>query len=186
MAVLPIVEAPAAVLAAPAREVLASEFGAELEAFVADMAETMYAAPGVGLAAPQVNDGRRIVVVDSGNHDGIRSGLLRMVNPQIVQRSKETIGWMETCLSVPELEVKVQRNLHITVKWLEPDGTEKEHAFEHYESVIIQHELDHLEGTVLLDRVSGFVSNGNNSLYNCPHCLWAYRIQSCEEELCVG
>ena len=156
MAVLPIVEAPAAVLANRARDVLSSEFGTELEKFVADMAETMYAAPGVGLAAPQVNNGRRIVVIDSGNQEGVRSGLLRMVNPKIVKRSKETIGWMETCLSVPELEVKVQRNLHITVAWIEPDGTEKEQDFEHYESVIVQHELDHLEGTVLLDRVSGF------------------------------
>ena len=156
MAVFAIVEAPAPVLAAQAREVRADEWGPELEAFVADMAETMYAAPGVGLAAPQVNDSRRIVVIDSGNHDGVKSGLLRMVNPNIVKRSRETIEWIETCLSVPELEVKVQRNLYITVTWLEPNGTPKEQSFEHYESVIVQHELDHLKGTVLLDRVSGF------------------------------
>lgn len=156
MAVLPIVTAPAPVLAKKAREVRPDEFGKALEKHVLDMVETMYDAPGVGLAAPQINDGRRIVVIDSGNHDGVKSGLLRMVNPQIVNRSEETIGWMETCLSVPELEVKVQRNVFITVVWMEPDGTPKEQDFEHYESVIVQHELDHLEGTVLLDRVSGF------------------------------
>ena len=156
MAVLPIVTAPALVLAKKAREVRPDEFGSALEKHVMDMVETMYDAPGVGLAAPQINDGRRIVVIDSGNHDGVQSGLLRMVNPKIIRRSDETIGWMETCLSVPELEVKVQRNLFITVSWMEPNGTPKEQDFEHYESVIVQHELDHLEGTVLLDRVSGF------------------------------
>ena len=156
MAVLPIVTAPAEVLANRARDVNPDEFGDALTEFVSDMAETMYAAPGVGLAAPQVNDGRRIVVVDSGDHDGVMSGLLRMVNPVITERSKETIWWPETCLSVPELEVKVERNLVITVEWKEPDGTPKSQQFEHYEAVIVQHELDHLEGTVLLDRVSGF------------------------------
>ena len=156
MAILPIVEAPAPVLANRAREVTDSEFGPELVEHVANMVETMYDAPGVGLAAPQVDDGRRIVVIDSGQHEGVRSGLLRMVNPKIVQRSKETLWWPETCLSVPELEVKVERNLYITVDWREPDGTAKTQEFEHYEAVIVQHELDHLEGTVLLDRVSGF------------------------------
>ena len=156
MAILPIVEAPAPVLAKRARKVEDSEFGPELVAHVSNMVETMYDAPGVGLAAPQVNDGRRIVVIDSGRHDGVRSGLLRMVNPEIIQRSKETLWWPETCLSVPELEVKVERNLYITVKWQQPDGTSRMQDFEHYEAVIVQHELDHLEGTVLLDRVSGF------------------------------
>lgn len=156
MAVLPIVEAPAEVLASRATEVDPSEFGSELVALVADMAETMYAAPGVGLAAPQVNDGRRIIVIDSGTHDGAMSGLVRMVNPKITERSRETIWWPETCLSVPGLEVKVERNHHITVNWVEPDGTPKSQEFTHYEAVIVQHELDHLEGNVLLDRVSGF------------------------------
>ena len=156
MAVLSIVEAPAPVLSNRARLVEDSEVGSELVSHVADMAETMYAAPGVGLAAPQVGDGRRIVVIDSGDHEGIRSGLLRMVNPEIVERSDETLFWPETCLSVPGLEVKVERNLRVLVKWVEPDGTPMEQGFEHYEAVIVQHELDHLVGTVLLDRVSGF------------------------------
>ena len=57
---------------------------------------------------------------------------------------------------MPGLEVKVERNHHITVNWVEPDGTPKSQEFTHYEAVIVQHELDHLEGNVLLDRVSGF------------------------------
>ncbi len=157
MAQLLILTAPHPVLAKRARPVEVSELGPALDAHLADMAETMYAAPGVGLAAPQVGDGRRIVVIDSAvPTDEGGSGLLRMINPEIVARSAETIPWRETCLSVPDLEVEVQRNRFITVRWLDPDGTAREKPFADFESVIVQHELDHLLGTVLLDRVSAF------------------------------
>jgi peptide deformylase len=157
MAVLPIITAPHPILAGKARDVRDDEFGPELDTFVSDMAETMYAAPGVGLAAPQVADPRRIVVIDSGKEpDEGGSGLLRMVNPKITARSKETIPWNETCLSVPELEVTVQRSKHITVTWRTPLGEPMEQDFHDFEAVICQHELDHLIGTVLLDRVSRF------------------------------
>ena len=77
--------------------------------------------------------------------------------PEIVERSKETIPWYETCLSVPEIEVKVMRNQRVKVRWQKPeDGSVQEAWFEDYESVIVQHELDHLMGTVLLDRASRF------------------------------
>lgn len=154
MAILDILTAPHPVLAKKARDVTDDAFGSSLVKLCADMAETMYDAPGVGLAAPQVGDGRRIVVIDSGEDDS--SGLLEMVNPTITERSRETVLWPETCLSVPELEVKVRRNKRITVQWREPDGTAREQAFQNFEAVIIQHELDHLIGTVLLDRVSRF------------------------------
>ena len=154
MAILDILTAPHPVLADKARDVRDDEYGDALVKLCADMAETMYEAPGVGLAAPQVGDGRRIVVIDSGEDDG--SGLLEMVNPTITERSKETILWAETCLSVPELEVKVRRNKRITVTWRAPDGSPREQRFENFEAVIVQHELDHLLGTVLLDRVSSF------------------------------
>lgn len=154
MAILPILTAPHPVLADKARDVSDDEFGTALARLCADMAETMYDAPGVGLAAPQIGDGRRIVVIDSGEEGG--SGLLEMVNPVIAERSKETITWAETCLSVPDLEVKVQRNKRITVQWQQPDGEAREQVFENFEAVIVQHELDHLLGTVLLDRVSRF------------------------------
>ena len=97
MAILTIVEAPHPVLAKRARNVDDSEFGPELENFLNDMAETMYAAPGVGLAAPQVGDGRRILVADPGNDEGkaIRK-LYKMVNPEIISKSKETILYEES------------------------------------------------------------------------------------------
>ncbi|MGC6494609.1 MAG: peptide deformylase [Myxococcota bacterium] len=156
MALLTIIEAPHPVLTKPARDVTGEEFGEALDAHLSDMAETMYAAPGVGLAAPQVGDGRRLVVIDSGNggHDG--AGLLKLVNPRIVERSVENISWAETCLSVPEFEVSVTRTERLRLQWQTPYGEAQERWFEGYEAVIVQHELDHLEGTTLLDKVSNF------------------------------
>jgi peptide deformylase len=152
MAILPILTAPHPTLAAKAREVDATEFGPSLLRLCEDMAQTMYDAPGVGLAAPQIGDGRRVIVVDSGEEGG--SGLLHLCNPEIVERSKETITWAETCLSVPDLEVKVSRHKRIRVRWRTPMGEEREREFQNFEAVIVQHEIDHLMGTVLLDRVS--------------------------------
>lgn len=154
MAILPILTAPHPVLAAKARDVTDDEFGVELERLCHNLAQTMYDAPGVGLAAPQVGDGRRVLVIDSGEEPG--SGLLHMCNPEIVERSRETITWPETCLSVPELEVKVSRHKRIVVRWRTPTGESKEQEFHNFEAVIVQHEIDHLLGTVLLDRVSRF------------------------------
>ncbi len=157
MAILEIIEAPHPMLEKKAREVRSDEFGGALKVHVSDMAETMYAAPGVGLAAPQIGDSRRIVVLDPGEKANRGKRFFGMVNPRITERSNETILWWETCLSVPELEVEVKRNKRITVVWQDAlDGSEQTAGFEEYEAVIVQHELDHLEGTVLLDRVSGF------------------------------
>jgi peptide deformylase len=157
MAILGILTAPHPVLELRARDVEADEFGPELERLTTDMAETMYAAPGVGLAASQVGDPRRVLVVDPGEKKERGKRLFRMVNPVIAERGDELIDWNETCLSVPDLEVVVQRHKRIRVTWQAPlDGTPCEAWFEGFEAVIVQHELDHLEGTVLLDRVSGF------------------------------
>lgn len=154
MAILEILTAPHPVLAKEARDVRDDEFGPALERLCSDMAETMYAAPGVGLAAPQVGDSRRIVVIDSGDKGQRGKRLLKMVNPTVVEWSRETIDWDETCLSVPEIEVTVQRQKRVRVTWREPDGAPRAEWFEDYEAVIVQHELDHLVGAVLLDRVS--------------------------------
>lgn len=156
MAVLDIITVPHPILAQRARAVRDDEFGEALAKHLSDMAETMYAAPGVGLAAPQVSDPRRIVVMDSGEGEVRGANLLKMVNPEIVARSEDTILWQETCLSVPDLEVTVERNRRVQVAWREADGAERTRWFVEYEAVIVQHELDHLLGTVLLDRVSSF------------------------------
>jgi len=157
MAVLDILTAPHPLLERKARPVERDEFGPDLVKRVSDMAETMYAAPGVGLAAPQVADPRRILVLDPGEKEERGRRFFAMVNPRIVERSTDTIPWNETCLSVPEFEIEIQRSRRVRVEWQDPaDGAPREGWFEDYEAVIVQHELAHLEGTVLLDRASRF------------------------------
>ena len=155
MAVLEIITAPHPVLELRARPVEAHEFGPELERHTSDMAETMYAAPGVGLAAPQVSDPRRILVLDSGEKEQRGRRFFAMVNPTIVEKSDDFIPWDETCLSVPEFEVEVQRHRVVTIEFQQPrDGAVRRETFSDYEAVIVQHELDHLAGTLLLDHAS--------------------------------
>jgi peptide deformylase len=156
VAILDIIEAPHPILSSQAQDVGEGEFGEDLANHCADMLETMYEAPGVGLAAPQVGDSRRIVVIDSEASETPGPRMYMLVNPTITKRSEETICWRETCLSVPDLEVDVERNRVIQLEWRTPLGEAKKEEFLDYEAVIIQHELDHLLGTVLLDRVSRF------------------------------
>jgi peptide deformylase len=153
--VLEVLTVPHPVLAKKARAVRDDEFGPELERRLSDMAETMYAAPGVGLAGPQVGDSRRIIVLDPGEGEARGVRLHKMVNPTIMRRDGK-ITWGETCLSVPEFEVEVQRARVVEVSWRDPAGQPHTETFEDYEAVVVQHELDHLEGRVILDRVSGF------------------------------
>jgi len=157
MAVLDIITAPHPVLEMAAREVEADEFGPELVQRISDMAETMYAAPGVGLAAPQVSDPRRILVIDPGEGEKRGARFHAFVNPRIVEASDEMIPWDETCLSLPDFEVEVERHQHITVAYQDPStGEEKRSSFSDFEAVIVQHEMDHLTGTLLLDHASRF------------------------------
>ena len=158
MAILPILEAPHPILSRKTRLVEADEFNDALRQLLADMAETMYAAPGVGLAAPQVGDSRRILVADPGNQeddDGEKVlDLLLMVNPVIAERSREKITYEESCLSVPEYYLDVKRARRVQVKWLDGTGTAKERWFEDFASIVLQHEMDHLEGITLLEHSS--------------------------------
>lgn len=162
MAVLEILTVPHPVLARKARLVGPDEFTEDLRTFISDLAETMYAAPGVGLAAPQVGDLRRIIVADPGNakreeDEGGRPKKPRfvaMVNPTVLEASREKIVWEEGCLSVPEFNEDVQRPRKVLVKWLDEHGKPQQQWFEGYDAVVIQHEMDHLEGTVILDKVS--------------------------------
>ena len=156
MALLPIIEAPHPVLTKKARPVGEDEFGSALVKLLGDMGETMYAAPGVGLAAPQVGDGRRILVADPGFEEDEEADrfLYRMVNPVIVKRSKETINHDESCLSVPEFTIVVKRHAEVTVEWRDGHGARHSKDFVGFASVVIQHEMDHLEGVTLLDKAS--------------------------------
>lgn len=156
MAILPILEAPHPALSARARDVEKDEFGPELERLASDMAETMYAAPGVGLAAPQVGDGRRILVANlKGDVDVDGSEeLIVMVNPVIVEGSKRMIRWEESCLSVPEFDLNVDRHHRIHMQWVDVTGAPHQGWFEEFSAVVLQHEAEHLEGVTLLDHSS--------------------------------
>jgi peptide deformylase len=119
-----------------------------------DMAETMYAAPGIGLAAPQVGVGRRIIVLDvprEGEEQGKR--LMKLINPEIVERDG-SIVWEEGCLSVPDYTAPVTRARRILLRAWTPDQHEVQIEAEELLAVALQHEIDHLDGKLFLDRLS--------------------------------
>ena len=159
MAILEILTVPHPLLTQKARPVRDDEFGPDLQKHMSDMLETMYAAPGVGLAGPQVGDLRRILVCDLPEEDdegGSEKGIenLCICNPEIVQKSRDTIKWEEGCLSVPEFWDYLERPRVVTIRYRDPLGEVIEREFTDYHAVIVQHEMDHLDGVVILDRVS--------------------------------
>jgi len=123
-----------------------------------DMAETMYAADGVGLAAPQVGILKRIVVIDIGE------GLIELINPAIVEQSGEQIE-VEGCLSVPGLQGEVRRPEKVTVKALDADGKEITIKGEGLLAIALCHEIDHLDGILFIDKAIRLFKpeNQNNS-----------------------
>ena len=149
MAVLPILHYPDARLHRIARPVELVDDA--VRAIVADMAETMYAAPGIGLAATQVDIALRIVVIDvSDSRDQLRV----FVNPEIVGRSAECKSYEEGCLSVPGIYEDVERPDRITVRALDAEGRPFTLEADGLLSVCIQHEIDHLDGKVFVQHLS--------------------------------
>lgn len=159
MAILDILTVPHPMLTMKARPVEEDEFGPALKKHMSDMLETMYAAPGVGLAGPQVGDLRRLLVCDLPEEDedgGSEKGIVNLCicNPEIIQKSRDKIEWEEGCLSVPEFWDYLERPRVVTVRYRTPLGEVVEQVFEDYHAVIVQHEMDHLDGVVILDMVS--------------------------------
>ena len=153
MALLPILRYPDPRLhtrAAPVREV-----DDTVRKLIADMAETMYEAPGIGLAATQVDVHRRIVVIDVSED---KSALLALINPEIISRSGEQIC-EEGCLSVPGIYDKVARAEKVRVQALNQLGERFELDAEGLLAVCIQHELDHLDGKVFVEYLSQLKQN---------------------------
>jgi peptide deformylase len=124
---------------------------ARIKKIVADMAETMYEAPGVGLAATQVDIHERIVVIDVSDD---QNELMVFINPEIVWASPEKKTWREGCLSVPEFYDEVERPAQVKVKALDIDGKEFEVDADGLLAVCLQHELDHLQGKVFVEYLS--------------------------------
>lgn len=153
MAILDILHYPDARLHTVARPV--AEVDARIRKLVDDMAQTMYAAPGIGLAATQVNVHERVVVIDiSESHDALRV----FINPEIVAQSGSEES-EEGCLSVPGVFDKVKRAERVTVRALDRDGKPFELEADGLLAVCIQHELDHLKGKVFVDYLSGLKRN---------------------------
>ena len=152
MPLLRIVEYPDPVLKTRAKPV--ANLTGDVAKLVESMAETMYAAPGIGLAAPQVGVSQRIIVLDVRAADGeAGKGLLRLVNPEIVEREGEIV-WEEGCLSVPDLTTPVTRARRVVVRAWTPEEREIEVEADELLAVALQHEIDHLDGTLLVDRLS--------------------------------
>lgn len=124
----------------------------EIRKLAEDMIETMYAAPGIGLAAPQVGVSLRIVVVDIFSHQGTPNPHV-LLNPEVVS-SSESISFEEGCLSLPEFTVEVERPRVVEIKYQDLDGEVLKISAEDLLAVAIQHEMDHLEGRLLLDHAS--------------------------------
>jgi peptide deformylase len=122
----------------------------EIRHLIKDMAETMYAAPGVGLAATQVDVHLRIIVVDTSP---TRDELLVLINPQLIEATGEA-DFEEGCLSVPGIYEKLKRAQNIRVRALGMDGAPYELAAEGLKAVCIQHEMDHLDGKVFVEKLS--------------------------------
>jgi len=147
----PIVRYPAVGLAARAAEVTA--FDGELERLIDDMIDTMYAAPGVGLAAPQVGVQLRVCVIDLSV--GRRGGELHvLINPEFVQRDGMQLE-EEGCLSVPGFNATVARPSSATVRALDSHGVSREISGTGLLARAFQHEIDHLDGMLFLDRLRG-------------------------------
>lgn len=149
MAILPILCYPDPRLHKIAKPV--KEFNLRLQELIRDMAQTMYEAPGVGLAATQVDIHERIIVIDISDS---RDELQVFINPEIIWSSEELKSWREGCLSVPEYYDEVERPDRIRVKAFNEHGVAFETEAEGLLSVCLQHEMDHLIGKVFVEYLS--------------------------------
>ncbi len=149
MTILRILEYPDPVLRRKAEPVAVVDD--EIRALMENMLETMYAAPGIGLAAPQVGVLRRVVVIDVSEE---KNRPLRLVNPRILWRSEETATAEEGCLSLPDLYAEVRRPAEVAVAYLDEQGREQRLRAEGTLARCLQHEIDHLDGVLFIDRVS--------------------------------
>ncbi len=131
---------------------------ADVRQLMDDMLETMYAAPGIGLAAPQVDVLKRVIVLDIDRED-TKTGPLFMANPEIVEASDEDATYEEGCLSLPEHYSDVVRPAKVTVRYLDRDGVQKDLACEGLLATCVQHEIDHLDGILFVDHISSLKRN---------------------------
>jgi peptide deformylase len=171
MAIRQIIEAPDARLKQISAPV--TVFDAELKTLVADMFETMYDAPGIGLAAIQIGVPLRVVTVDlqpedpdaepeechshgghSHSHQPLKKEPRIFINPEVLDPSEEFSVYQEGCLSVPDIYADVERPATCRLRWQDVDGNTHEEALEGLLATCVQHEIDHLEGVLFIDHLS--------------------------------
>ncbi len=156
MAILPILEAPDPRLRVKSTPV--ETVDDDLRTLIADMFETMYAAPGIGLAAIQVGVPKRVLVIDlqeEEDADGqpIRKPLV-FINPELSQPSDDLNVYNEGCLSVPDQYAEVERPATIRARWLDAQGSQHDEQIDGMLATCLQHEMDHLEGILFIDHLS--------------------------------
>ncbi|MGB1207832.1 MAG: peptide deformylase [Paracoccaceae bacterium] len=123
----------------------------DLRQLADDMLETMYAAPGIGLAAPQIGVLDRLIVLDCVKDDDTEARPLVMFNPEILARSDDLNVYEEGCLSIPDQFADVERPAQVRVGWLDRNGTPQEDDFDGLWATCVQHEIDHLDGKLFID-----------------------------------
>jgi peptide deformylase len=156
MAKLPIVLAPDPVLKAKAKPIAAVDDS--IRRLMDDMLETMYAAPGIGLAANQVGVLKRVLVLDVAREDDPPQPM-GMANPEVVWASEEMSVYNEGCLSLPEHYADITRPKEVRVRYLDRDGKKQEIAADGLLATCIQHEIDHLDGVLFVDHLSALKRN---------------------------
>ena len=125
----------------------------ELRMLADDMLQTMYDAPGGGLAAPQIGILHRLIVLDCVKEEGETARPLIMFNPEIIASSDEQNVYEEGCLSIPDLFADVTRPKTVQVRWMDRDGNEQNEEMDGLWSTCVQHEIDHLEGKLFIDHI---------------------------------
>ena len=156
MAIMPIIETPDPRLRQVSTPVEAVTD--ELQTLIDDMFETMYAAPGIGLAAIQVGVPKRLLVIDLQEREDAEGKPVReprvFINPEILETSDELQVYQEGCLSVPDQYADVERPATVRARWQERDGAVREEQLDGLLAVCLQHEMDHLEGVLFIDHLS--------------------------------
>jgi peptide deformylase len=156
MAILPIIETPDPRLRTISTPVEA--VNDELRTLIDDMFETMYAAPGIGLAAIQVGVPKRLLVIDLQEEQDEEGKPVKdprvFINPEILETSEQLQVYQEGCLSVPDAYADIERPASIRARWQERDGKVREEQLDGLLAVCLQHEMDHLEGVLFIDHLS--------------------------------
>jgi peptide deformylase len=152
MSKLPIIKLPDPILREKSLPV--ETIDADVRAFLNSMLETMYAAPGVGLAAVQVGVLRRMLVLDIVRDEDQPKKPMMLVNPEIVSLGSEPRLHEEGCLSIPEMYAEVERPGLVRVRYVDVEGQQREEDFQDLLATVVQHEIDHLNGVLFIDHLS--------------------------------